>query len=109
MEKILSSFLIFMMRIMVGESNFLSERQIEDLQMLAEITNAMAASDGFQNLDACLEKNPKRLNIYNRYATAALRAMRRVQGYVAEIMTDELPTGAGVTIATVTKGGRADT
>ena len=70
-----------MLRIMVSESNFLSDRQVEDLQILAEITNEMAVSDGFHNLDACLEKYPDRLNFYNRYAVAALQAMRRVQGY----------------------------
>ena len=51
---------------MIIESNFLNDKQIEDLQMMAEITNAMAVSDGFLNLDACLEKCPENLNVYNR-------------------------------------------
>jgi len=73
---------------MVGESNFLSDRQVEDLQMVAEITNAMALSDGFPNLEACLKKYPHRLDTYNRYATAALSAMRRVQGHPARFIGD---------------------
>jgi hypothetical protein len=60
--------------------NFLNDQQVEDLQMLAEIIDEMARADGFANLDACLKKHPKRLQTYNRYATAALAAMRRVQG-----------------------------
>ena len=78
-----------MMRIMVEESNFLSDRQVEDLQMVAEITNEMAVSDGFLNLDDCLKIHPKRLTTYNRYAFAALHAMRRVQGYPAQPDVDE--------------------
>jgi hypothetical protein len=70
-----------MMRIMVRESDFLNDRQVEDLQMVVEITNEMALFDGFPNLASCLEKYPQRLDVYNRYAIAALRAMRRVQGY----------------------------
>ena len=58
----------------------LTEGQIEDLQMMAEIVNAMALADGFLNLDACLAKHPERKDIYNRYASAALQAIRHVQG-----------------------------
>lgn len=50
------------------------------MQMTAEIINAMAVADGFSNLDACLAKHPKRIETYNRYASAALRAVRHVQG-----------------------------
>ncbi len=71
--------------LMVGESNFLSDRQVEDLQMVTEIINELAFSDGFPNLDACLKNYPDRLETYNRYAIAALNALRRVQGYSAEI------------------------
>ena len=74
------------MREMVIESNFLSDRQVEDLQMIAEIINAMAVSDGFLNLDSCLEKHPQNLDVYNRYATVALHAVRRVQGYPAPMI-----------------------
>jgi hypothetical protein len=58
----------------------LNERQIEDMQMTAEIINAMAVADGVPNLDACLAKHPTRIELYNRYASAALRAVRHVQG-----------------------------
>ena len=58
----------------------LNDRQVEDMQMTAEIINAMAVADGFPNLDACLAKHPKRIETYNRYASAALRAVRHVQG-----------------------------
>jgi len=71
---------------MIIESNFLNDRQVEDLQMMAEIINAMAVSDGFPNLDACLEKHPGHLDIYNRYASVALQAMRRVQGHTAPMV-----------------------
>jgi hypothetical protein len=71
------------------EYNFLNDRQTEDMQMLAEIINAMAGADGFRNLEACLKKHPKRLNIYSRYASAALRAMRRVQGIPMSIVADD--------------------
>jgi hypothetical protein len=80
LEKILSSFLFPTIREMIIESNFLTERQIEDLQVMAEIINAMAVADGFLNLDACLKKHPERLDIYNRYAVTALNAVHRVQG-----------------------------
>jgi len=73
---------------MVVESNFLNDRQVEDLQMIAEIINAMALSDGFPNLDACLKRYPDRVDTYNRYATAALSAVRRVQGYSARMIID---------------------
>jgi hypothetical protein len=73
---------------MVGESNFLNDRQVEDLQMMAEIINEMAVSDGFPNLDACLKKHPDRFGTYNRYAAAALGAVRRVQGYSVRIISD---------------------
>ncbi len=49
---------------MIIESNFLNDRQVEDLQMTAEIINEMAISDGFKNLDACLEKHPENLDVY---------------------------------------------
>ena len=62
----------------------LNERQIEEMQMTAEIINAMAVADGFLNLDACLAKHPERKETYNRYASAALQAMRRVQGKLRE-------------------------
>jgi len=64
------------------DSKYLSERQIEEMQMTAEIIEAMARADGFSNLDACLKKHPNRLETYNKYATAALAAMRRVQGHL---------------------------
>jgi hypothetical protein len=70
------------MRKMVVESSFLTDRQVEDLQMISEIINAMVVSDGFQNLDMCLKKHPERLDTYNRYAMAALSAVRRVQGKI---------------------------
>ena len=73
---------------MVGESNFLNDRQVEDLQMVAEIINAMVLSDGFLNLDTCLKKYPDRLDTYNRYAIAALSAIRRVQGHSARIIAN---------------------
>ena len=50
----------------------LNDRQIEDMQMAAEIINAMAVADGFSNLDACLAKHPKRIETYNRYASAVV-------------------------------------
>ena len=59
---------------------FLNDRQIENMQMMAEIMGAMAVSDGFSDLQACLAKYPERKETYNRYATAALQAMRHVQG-----------------------------
>jgi hypothetical protein len=58
----------------------LNERQIEEMQMTAEIINAMAVADGFLNLDACLAKHPERKETYNRYASAALQAIHHVQG-----------------------------
>lgn len=63
------------------EIDFLNEQQIEDLQMMAEIINAMAVADGFADLDSCLKKHPERKETYNKYALAALKAMRRVQGH----------------------------
>lgn len=59
---------------------YLDARQIEDIQMTAEIVNAIAVSDGFVNLDACLQGHPDRKDTYHRYASAALQAIRRVQG-----------------------------
>ena len=52
---------------MILESDFLSDRQVEDLQMMAEIVNAMAISDGFLDLDSCLKKHPTRKATYTRY------------------------------------------
>jgi len=60
--------------------DFLNDRQIEDMQMMAEIMGAMAVSDGFPDLQACLAKHPECKETYNRYASAALQAMRHVQG-----------------------------
>jgi hypothetical protein len=71
------------------EHNFLDDRRIEDLQMIAEIVSAMAMSDGFPDLDTCLKKHPRRLDTYNRYAFAALGAMRRVQGLQSETFIPE--------------------
>ena len=95
------------MKEMITESNFLNDRQVEDLQMVAEITNAMAVSDGFPNLDACLKKFPQRLDIYNRYAIAALQAMRRVQGYTTGDGTKE-PSVIGTTLSSLNKKGQPD-
>jgi len=98
---------------MIENTNFLSDRQIEDLQMMAEIINAMAVSDGFPNLDACLAKHPEHLDVYNRYATVALRALRSFQGHATQAGGDELkikskattPTGM---VAKLIKGGATD-
>lgn len=67
----------------------LDERQAEDIQMMAEIVNAMVIADGFQNLDSCLDKHPDRLDTYTRYASAALRAVRYVQGFPIQIIIDD--------------------
>jgi len=68
---------------------FLDERQAEEIQMMAEIVNAMVVADGFQNLDSCLDKHPDRLDTYTRYASAALRAVRYVQGFPMQIIIDD--------------------
>ncbi len=67
----------------------LDERQAEDIQMMAEIVNAMVIADGFQSLDSCLDKHPDRLDTYTRYASAALRAVRYVQGFPIQIIIDD--------------------
>jgi len=73
---------------MIIESHFLNDRQVEDLQMIAEIVNAMAISDGFPDVEACSRKYPQRLSAYRRYAGVALQAVRRVQGYSIQLQVD---------------------
>ncbi len=68
---------------------FFNERQIEEIQMMAEIVNAMAIADGFSSLDSCLGKHPNRLDTYTRYASSALRAVRDVQGFRMQIFIDD--------------------
>ncbi len=91
---------------MILESDFLNDRQVEDLQMMAEIVNALAISDGFSDLDSCLKKHPKRLSAYTRYAAAALQAMRHVQGHPVQPV-DEAEEIIG-TIRTIIQGGCDD-
>ncbi|NCC04314.1 MAG: hypothetical protein EOM37_09795 [Proteobacteria bacterium] len=67
----------------------LDERQAEEIQMLTEIINTMAAVDGYSSIDACLKDHPDQLDTYTRYASAALRAMRYVQGFPVQIIIDD--------------------
>jgi hypothetical protein len=48
--------------------------------MITEIINEMALSDGLVDLETRLQTQTARLSFYSRYASAALRAVRRVQG-----------------------------
>ena len=97
---------------MILETDIFDDRQVEDLQMITEIIHAMAMSDGFPNLDACLEKHPKRIKFYQRYASAALQAMRRVQGHIVQAGADAFDIETEVEILPtprIIKGGLADT
>ena len=96
---------------MILETDIFDDHQVEDLQMMTEIIHAMAIADGFSNLDACLEKHPKKIKLYHRYASAALQAMRRVQGHIVQFGADEFDAEAEAAIFTTPKiiqGGLAD-